>query len=103
MTKNKKQVEMLSSLASTVFFTILGGLSPFTACWVICGWLTPGDFFANGSPWADISQLVTLLAGAIVGYKAKSVWLRTAILIAGIASLCFWFLVPDGWWVKPLR
>jgi hypothetical protein len=102
-TKNKKQVETLSRLASTIFFSILGGLSFFTACWMACGWLTPGDLFANGSPWADNSLLVTLLAGAIVGYKAKSVRLRMAILVAGIASLCFWLVLPMAWWSKPPR
>jgi hypothetical protein len=68
-----------------------------TIAYVVCGLLTPGDYFANGSVLADVSLILAVAVGLIAGFRASRPW-RIVIFAGGIASLCFWIFVPDGWW-----
>jgi hypothetical protein len=72
-----------------------------TACYVHWGLLTPGDSFANGSPFFLPTFLAAFVIGGVVGYKSQAVGLRALVFVAAICAACFWLLVPDGWWVNP--
>ena len=75
----------------------------YTIAWVACGLLTPGDYFANGSGFAEVSLMLAVVIGLIAGFRASPRW-RIVIFAGSIASLCFWIFVPDGWWAHgPLR
>jgi len=69
----------------------------YTSAHVICGLLTPGDYFANGSVLAEVSLMLAVPVGLIAGFRASRPW-RIVIFAGSIAGLCFWIFVPDGWW-----
>jgi hypothetical protein len=68
-----------------------------TLTWAIWGFLTPGDFFANGSKLVLPTLGIAGLIGAIVGFRISG-RARIVMLVAALLSLCFWIFVPDGWW-----
>ena len=80
----------------------LGGFCFVTIAEVIWGFLTPGDYFANGSPLLLPSVIASLTLGLYLGIKASG-RLRVAIFVLSVACMCYWVFVPVGWWVKPLR
>jgi uncharacterized ion transporter superfamily protein YfcC len=69
----------------------------YTIVWVVWGMLTPGDYFANGSVWAQVSLILAVVIGLIAGFRASRPW-RIVLSAGTIASLCFWIFAPDGWW-----
>jgi hypothetical protein len=71
-----------------------------TGCWAFWGLITPGDFFANGSPLLYPSLLAALVIGAWAGFNTHNLWLRALIVAVLLAAVCFHVFAPLGWWVK---
>lgn len=82
-------------------FGVTSAFALATGCWAVWGWLTPGDFFANGSPLLFPSLLVAIGAGALLGCKLRRPWQRALLGVATAAAICFHVFVPGGWWVTP--
>jgi hypothetical protein len=80
---------------------VLGGFCFVTVVEVVCGLLTPGDYFANGSPLLLPSAIGSLVVGVYFGLKARGRW-RIAIFALSFACMCYWVFVPMGWWAKAL-
>jgi hypothetical protein len=85
-----------------VTFAALGAFALATGCWAAWGWATPGDFFANGSPFVYPTLLMAIVVGAGLGFYLRWRWVRELILVAAAGALWFHLFVPDGWWAKPL-
>jgi len=68
-----------------------------TFTWVVWGFLTPGDFFANGSKLVPPTLGIAATVGVIVGFRLSG-RARIVLLVAALLSLCFWIFIPDGWW-----
>ena len=64
-------------------------------------YVTPGDYFANGSAFVWPSLLGLLAIGLLFGWFLCASPVMRAILAIGVAvSLAFWLFVPNGWWAK---
>ena len=70
-----------------------------TAVWVFWCMMTPGDYFANGSKAVIPSLFVGGTIGFSVGLIGKADKLKWIVAALFVGALCYWFLVPDGWWV----
>lgn len=71
-----------------------------TAGWILVGLLTPGDYHAQGSPFAWLVLLGLGVGAASLGARRRS-RVATVVLGVGVAlSLLFWFGAPNGWWAK---
>jgi hypothetical protein len=82
------------------FWSVCGGCVAATACWMVWGLATPGDYFASGSPWLWFSLLASGATGGYAAFKARSKRFRVALLLLGLACAIFWLAVRNGWWVK---
>jgi hypothetical protein len=63
--------------------------------------MTPGDAFANGSRFVEVTVLALAILGGYAAFHARSRSLRIAVTVATLLSATFWLAVWDGWWVKP--
>jgi hypothetical protein len=81
-----------------VSLIVLGCFVAFTLCWALWGYFTPGDYFANGSKWLNSSLLGAAVIGGALGGLSRGRFVLSAWALLFVASLAFWFLVPDGWW-----
>lgn len=95
MTASKKEV-----LAS-VSFALIAAFSAFTVVWVVWAFLTPGDYFANGSSLLLPSLGIGSLVGAVTGWRTRSKKLRVAIVSLGLLAIGYFTLARDGWWATP--
>jgi hypothetical protein len=79
----------------------MGACTGATLGWIGWGVVTPGDFFANGNPFVDLTLLALGTLGGFAAFKRRS--RRARIAVAGATLLCavFWVTVPDGWWAHP--
>ena len=82
-----------------VVTAVLTGFCLFTVTEIIWGLLTPGDYFANGSPLVIPSEIVSLILGLYIGFRASG-RLRVGIFAVSFACVCYWTFVPEGWWAK---
>lgn len=82
-------------------FGLLGAYCLCTACWIIWGILTPGDYFANGSLLFMPSLVVAGAAGFTCGFRIRRRTARLVVVPLVLASTLFWTCVPEGWWAKP--
>jgi hypothetical protein len=96
---NKLRVTM-SDVASRALMAILTAFCLTTICWIGWAWATPGDFFANGSPWLAPSEIAAGVVGLVVGWAAQGRWCLL-IIVRSAASLYYWVFVPTGWWSHP--
>lgn len=88
----------MKKLVTLAAASAIGGAVAFTLCWALWGYLTPGDYFANGSSWLSPSLLAAAIAGGALGMHSRNRYAAAAWMLLLLASLTFWFLVPDGWW-----
>ena len=84
-----------------VLVSLSGTYALGTLCWVVCGLLTPGDYFANGSLVVLPSMAVAGAGGAYWGAKSKGRTSKFIILMLALAATAFWGFAPDGWWARP--
>jgi hypothetical protein len=84
-------------------FAALTSFAFAMGCWALWGLTSQGDLFANGNSLVYPSLFLAAGVGAWAGYKARSAWLRSLLLVAAFAALYFFVFVPDGWWVSPLQ
>jgi len=76
-----------------------GAFALVTAGWALWGYLTPGDYFANGSTLLWPSLVVALVIGSALGWSFSPMRVaRTMLVIGVVASLAFWSFVPNAWW-----
>jgi hypothetical protein len=94
----KVLMNLLGHDRASVAFSVLCSFALTTACWVLCGLMTSGDSFANGSPVATLGLIASAIIGFLIGYKVRDTRFRVAVVVAVLASLCFWFLAREGWW-----
>ena len=80
---------------------IAGAFCLFTGAWVAWGWFTPGDFFANGSDFLEVSLVAAAGLGLLLGRKLPQ-RLQAILLVASLFALGFWLFVPTGWWAHEL-
>lgn len=71
-----------------------------TAVWVLWGWGTPGDSFANGNSLVLPSLAAAGVVGFLVGWRVRGVG-QVVVALLFVAAVLFWLVVPDGWWVTP--
>ena len=64
----------------------------FTVVWILWGFLTPGDFFGNGSLLVKPSLAVGAIVGLITGFRAGGRW-RIFVFGVAIASHCEFMLL----------
>ena len=83
--------------APRIFAGFLCGLCLVTLVWIGWGLSTPGDYFANGNRLVEPTLIGAFLVGICIGFWLAS-RIRTVIQVAVAAALCFWVLVPNGWW-----
>lgn len=79
---------------------MLSAVCLFTAAWVVWGFATPGDYFANGSSLLLPTLVLATAVGLIAGFRASG-RVRTVFLVAAVVSACFWIFIPAGWWATP--
>lgn len=82
-------------------FAIAAALFAGTAVWGCWALFTPGDYFANGSTMVLPSLLLSVLAGAIVGWRTRSKKVRALLAAACVLAVAYIILLPDGWWAHP--
>src|SRR5437016_2429584 len=82
-------------------FALMWAFVLVTGCEALWGYLTPGDFFANGNPLVQPSYLAAAIAGLVIGFTVRAKTLRAVVLLAVLASLWYWCFVPGDWWVHP--
>jgi hypothetical protein len=70
---------------------------------VVWGFLTPGDYFGNGSSWLLPSLVICIIFGAVLGRYIQAKIFQYIIYVLLIGCIYFWIFTPDGWWVKPIR
>jgi hypothetical protein len=83
-----------------LLFSAVAAFSLSTVAYVVWGFLTPGDFFGNGSVLVLPTIAVGFALGLVAGFRA-STRLRAVLLVLAVLSLGFWVFVPDGWWAHP--
>ena len=81
---------------------VLAAVFLFTAAWVVWGFVTPGDYFANGSNLLLPTLVLGTAVGLIAGFRASG-RVRTVFFVVAVVSACFWIFVPADWWVAQLR
>jgi hypothetical protein len=94
MRAHQVSLQLLGAVLAAVFL--------FTAACVVWGFVTPGDYFANGSNLLLPTLVLVTAVGLVAGFRASG-WVRTVFLVAAVASACFWIFVPADWWVTQLR
>jgi hypothetical protein len=72
----------------------------FTVAWIAWGLATPGDYFANGSPFAMPTLALAIVLGLVAGFLLAARY-RIAVALALLLCLGFWFVAPSDWWVTP--
>ena len=72
-----------------------------TAVWVLWGWGTPGDSFANGNSLVLPSLAAAGVVGFLVGWRVRRGLGQVVVALLFVAAVLFWLVVPDGWWVTP--
>lgn len=87
-------------LGLRVLYALMGAFTGMTACWIVWGLVTPGDFFANGNPLAWVTVLGVGAGGAYAAFMARSRSLRIALAVATMTCTVFWLAVPNGWWAR---
>ena len=80
--------------------SIVGAFALGTLCWVLWGLITPGDYFANGSPMFPFSFVISVMIGLTLGYSVRSRAFRYFFVGLAVLALAFWLFVPEGWWAK---
>lgn len=78
---------------------VLNGFCLLTITEIVWGLLTPGDLFANGNSLVIPSEIVSLVLGIYLGFRANG-RLRIWIFAVSVACVCYWIFVPEGWWAK---
>src|SRR5438105_6332828 len=81
--------------AGALAFSLVAGAEAFS------GWMTPGDFLANGNRLVGPSYWLSAIVGILVGYRTRGPAFRVIIVLAMLAALWYCLIVPDGWWVHP--
>jgi hypothetical protein len=71
-------------------------------CEALWGYLTPGDWFANGHPLVFPSYLAAMFIGLVFRYRIRSSIFRLGTIASLLASVWYCCYVPDGWWVNPI-
>jgi hypothetical protein len=89
------------ALALRFLFAALGAFTAATVGWIGWGIITPGDTFANGNPWVDVTVLALGALGGYAAFKRGSRRVRIAAAVASTLSAIFWVAVPNGWWAHP--
>ena len=77
-----------------------GAFCFFTLAWIAWGFATPGDLFANGSTFLELSLIVAAGVGLLAGHKLPQK-LHIILLVASLFALWYWLFVPEGWWAHP--
>jgi hypothetical protein len=90
----------MESLFVRVSLIVVGCFVAFTLCWALWGYFTPGDSFANGNEWLNPSLLGATIVGGALGGFSRGRFVLSAWALFLVASLAFWFLLPDGWWAN---
>jgi hypothetical protein len=91
----------LTVAGARAFWSLCGVFTGATACWIVSGVATPGDYFGNGSPWLWLALFACGAAGGYAAFKARSKRFRVALSVAALACAIFWLAAPEGWWAKP--
>ena len=81
-----------------VLAMLTGAFVGATICWIFWGLVTPGDYFANGSPLVWPTIAAAGIAGAYAATRLRSRAFQITLATAACASLLFWLAVPDAWW-----
>jgi hypothetical protein len=89
------------SLAWRLLFALMGAFAGATLGWVAWGILTPGDFFANGSPFVGVTVLALAGIGGYAVFARSSRGARITAATCTVACATFWLAAPDGWWANP--
>jgi hypothetical protein len=79
----------------------MGACTGATLGWIGWGVVTPGDIFANGNPFVDLTLLALGVLGGYAAFKGRSRGARIAVAGATLPCAAFWGAVPDGWWAHP--
>jgi hypothetical protein len=88
----------MKKIIEKILSGICGAFIVFTAIWIFWCIITPGDYFANGSIALEPSLFAGIIIGLLLGSLIKIKGLKYILLILVIAGICYWLLVPDGWW-----
>ena len=89
-----------SGLIRKIAAGTLGALSLFTTVWV--GWELAAHGDSMGNSGAALPSLFgAVLIGFALGFRFGATALFYLLVVLGLASLAYWFLVPSGWWITP--
>ncbi|HEV3191562.1 MAG TPA: hypothetical protein VGY54_13730 [Polyangiaceae bacterium] len=80
---------------------MMGAFASATIGWIAWGIMTPGDNFAKGSSWVEVTLLVMAFLGGYAAFKNGSRPVRIVTSLATGGSGLFWLGAPDAWWAKP--
>lgn len=83
-----------------VLLIAAGALAAGSVTWILWGVLTPGDYFAGGSPAVWPTLAVAGLGGAVAAARVRSRWAAALLLLSAALLSAFWIVVPDGWWAS---
>ena len=95
-------VMLIRDFAIRCAVSVLWAFALFTVVWVVWGFYTPGDFFANGSTFLRPTLAAGVLIGLLTGFRRGLRW-HAFVLAVAVACLCFWIFVPEGWWAHEPR
>jgi hypothetical protein len=97
----RDRLRWLGRASARALWALCGVCIGATACWIVWGVATPGDYFGNGVALIGLSLFAFVAAGGYAGFKARSKRARIALVLLSLACALFWFGAPNGWWVKP--
>jgi hypothetical protein len=86
----------LGPIGLRLLFALMGAFTGATLGWIGWGTMTPGDAFANGSPFVDVTLWGLGILGGYGAFKGSSRSLRLATTAASLSCAVFWVAVPDG-------
>ena len=90
-----------SSAAANFGFGVLAVFVALTATCAIWAWLTPGDWFANGSAMVIRSSAAAAAFALWLSLRRNSRAFRACLILSALLALTYWLFLPSDWWATP--
>ena len=83
-----------------LLLALTGAFVGVTSAWILWGLLSPGDFFASGTPWLVVTLGVAAISVGTMAVRVRSKFGLRALVAITICCAAFWGLARNGWWAS---